>query len=118
MSESVSKTLKIFFRHLLCRDPATVFANTIKLLTSFVFLQQSEILYFENKLDKEFLELKQQYVSQRKRYRNLADYLCCLLIFPAELSLPYFPSRHESTHVFVMFCILIFFGLVLFILKF
>ena len=42
----------------------------------------------------------------------------CLPIFPAELSLPYFPSRHESTHFFVMFCILIFFGLVLFFLKF
>ena len=32
--------------------------------------------------------------------------------FFGELSLPYFPSRHESTNVFVMFCILIFFGLV------
>ena len=54
------KNLKNIFRHLLCWDAATLFANAIKLLTSFVFLQQSEILYWENKLDKEFLELKQQ----------------------------------------------------------
>ena len=91
------KNLKNIFRHLLCKDVATLFANAIKLLTSFVFLQQSEILYWENK---EFLELKQQCWSKEAiPYRNFADYLCCLTIFPAELSLPYFPSRHESTHV-------------------
>ena len=56
MPELVSKT----FRHLLCWDTATVFANAMRLLTSFVFLQQSEILYWENNLDKEFRELKQQ----------------------------------------------------------
>ena len=51
---------KIYFCHFLCWDAATVFANVIKLLTSFVFLQQSEVLYWENKLDKEFKECKQQ----------------------------------------------------------
>ena len=38
---------KIFFRHLLCWDAATVFANAIRLLQSRVFLQQSKILYWE-----------------------------------------------------------------------
>ena len=81
------KNLKNIFSHLLGWDAARVFANAIKLLTSFVFLQQSEILYWENKLYKEFLNSNNN-VGQRKR---------CLPIFPAELSLPYFPSRHEST---------------------
>ena len=60
-------------------------------------------------------------VGQRKRYCNFADYLCCLPIFLAKVSLPYFPSRHESTHAFVMFRILnflVWFGFVPFkILK-
>ena len=64
------------------------------------------------------LENSNNNVGQRKRYRDFADYLCCLPIFPAKLSVPHFPSRHESTHVFVMLCILIFFGSVLFFLKF
>ena len=59
------------------------FSPTLLTSTSFVFLQQSEILYWENNLDKEFWELKQQNqnrysgwtVGQRKRYRNFADYL-------------------------------------------
>ena len=55
-----------------------------------MFLQRSEILYWENKSDKEFRELKQQNeivtrVGQRTRYRNFAYYLCCLSIFPAKL---------------------------------
>ena len=79
---------KIFFRHLLCWNAATVFAKSK--ITSCVFLQRSEILYWENKSDKEFRELKQQNqivirVGQRTRYRNFAYYLCCLSIFPAKL---------------------------------
>ena len=55
-----------------------------------MFLQRSEILYWENKSDKEFRELKQQNqivirVGQRTRYRNFAYNLCCLSIFPAKL---------------------------------
>ena len=42
------------------RYSATVFANAIRLLRVRVFLQHSEILYWENKLDREFRELKQQ----------------------------------------------------------
>ena len=48
---------KIFFRHLLFWDAVIVFANAIRLLTSCVFLQRSEILYWENKSDKKFREL-------------------------------------------------------------
>ena len=36
------------------------FRQRYKATNVFVFLQQNEILYWENKLDKEFLELKQQ----------------------------------------------------------
>ena len=36
------------------------FRQRYKATNVFVFLQESEILYWENKLDKEFLELKQQ----------------------------------------------------------
>ena len=82
---------KIFFRHLLCWNVATVFA--LRQPTSCVFLQRSEILYWENKSDKEFRELKQELkqivirVGQRTRYRNFAYCrLCCLSIFPAKLS--------------------------------
>ena len=39
---------------------ATFSANATRLLTSSVFLQQSEFLYRQNKSDKEFRELKQQ----------------------------------------------------------
>ena len=79
---------KIFFRHLLCWNAVTVFA--IRLPTLCVFLQRSEILYWENKSDKEYRQLKQQNqivirVGQRTRYRNFAYYLCCLSIFPAKL---------------------------------
>ena len=54
-----------------------------------MFIQRSEILYWENKSDKEFRELKQQNqivirVGQRARYRNFAYYRC-LSIFPAKL---------------------------------
>ena len=49
---------KTFFRHLLFWDAGTVFANAIRLLTSCVLLQCSEILYLENKSDKKFRELK------------------------------------------------------------
>ena len=44
---------KILFRHLLCWNASTVFA--VRLLS--VFLQRSEILYWENKTHKEFREL-------------------------------------------------------------
>ena len=54
------KLEKTFSRHLLFWDAATVFANAIRLLTLCVFLQRSEILYWENKLDKKFRELNQQ----------------------------------------------------------
>ena len=57
---SVKNLKKKFLRHILCWDPTRVFANARRLLTSCVFPQQSEILYWENKLDKEFRELKQQ----------------------------------------------------------
>ena len=55
-----------------------------------VFLQRSEILYWENKSEKDFREPKQQNqivirVDQRTRHRNFAYYLCCLSIFPAKL---------------------------------
>ena len=80
---------KIFFRHLLCRDAATVFANAIRLLKSRVFLQQSKILYCEINYTRSSetsnnTEIKNinRYI---KRYRNFADYLCCLPIFPAKL---------------------------------
>ena len=80
------KLHKTFFRHLLWWNASTFFA--IRLLTSCVFLQRSEILYWENKSDKEFRELKQQNqivipVGERTRYHNFAYYLCCLSIFPA-----------------------------------
>ena len=66
----------------------TVFATSI--ITSCVFLQRSEILYWENKSDKEFRELKQQNqivirVGQRTRYGKFAYYICCLSIFSAKL---------------------------------
>ena len=63
MSELVSKTRQnVFFSPSFeLRYVATVFANTIKLLMLWVvFLQNSEILYWENKLDREFREPKQQ----------------------------------------------------------
>ena len=77
---------KIFFRHLLYWNIATVFA--LRQPTSCVFIQRSEILYWENKSGKEFRELKQIVirVGQRTRYRNFAYCrLCCLSIFPAKL---------------------------------
>ena len=82
----VKNLTKYFFRHLLWWNASIFFA--IRLLTSCVFLQRSEILYWENKSDKEFREFKQQNqivirVGQRTRYRNFAYYLCCLSIFPA-----------------------------------
>ena len=57
-----------------------------------MFLQQSEILYWENKLDKEFRELNQQNqnrysgwsklaVGQRKRYPNFQNALRRALFF-------------------------------------
>ena len=84
---------KIFFRHLLCWDAATVFANAIRLLQLRVFLQQSKILYWEINYTRSLetsnnTEIKNIIVirvGQRKRYRNFADYLCCLPIFPAKL---------------------------------
>jgi len=43
-----------FFHCLLCWDAEKIFTNTTRLLTSCVFLQQSEILHCKNKIDKEF----------------------------------------------------------------
>ena len=48
---------QIFFCHLLCWNATTFFV--IRLLTLCVFLQRSEILYWENKSHQEFRELKQ-----------------------------------------------------------
>ena len=91
MSESVSKTWQNNFSpSIVLKFVATVFA--LRQPISCVFLQRSEILYWENKSDKEFRELKQELkqivirVGQRTRYRNFAYCrLCCLSIFPAKL---------------------------------
>ena len=110
MSELVSKT----FRHL-CWDAATVSANAIRLLTSFVFLQQSEILYWENNLEEEFRELKQQNPNRYSRW-TVGDAVTLLIIsvvfrylqLHVNFLFPTFLPDIKSTYVFVMFCILIF----------
>ena len=51
------KNLTKYFFAIFCAEMLQQFSPAIRLLTSFVFLQQSEILYWENKLDKGFREL-------------------------------------------------------------
>ena len=117
MSESVSKTF-----HHLCWDAATVSANAIRLLASFVFLQQSEILYWENNLDKEFRELKQQ---NENRYSGwtVGDAVTLLIIsvvfryFLLHVNF-LFPTFLKISLCFCNVLYFNFFGLVLFFLKF
>ena len=54
------KNLKNIFSHSFVLRCCNSFRQRYKATSVFVFLQQSGILYCKNKLDKEFLELKQQ----------------------------------------------------------
>ena len=54
------KNLKNIFSQSFVLRCCNSFRQRYKATSVFVFLQQSGILYWKNKLDKEFLELKQQ----------------------------------------------------------
>ena len=65
------KNLKDIFSPSLVLRCCNSFRQHYKATNVFVFFQQSEILYWENELDKEFSELKQQCWSKKE-----VPYLC------------------------------------------
>ena len=60
------KNLKNIFSPSFVLRCCNSFRQRYKATNVFVFLQRSGILYWENKLDKEFLELKQQQCTSRE----------------------------------------------------